>query len=192
MQRRRAPRAIVVIGLAAAGVVLGHWLAYRLVVPEPHVRAEVLARTGHGYWDLAVRGAVVLGVAAAALTVLAGIAGRDDGAFHGRRLALRLAAAQLLAFSSMEVAERVVAGAPVAGLLHHGLFLAGLALQVVLAVIGAAVLFLLGRATVRLMAALRPPRPLPLRPARWLPVAGSLPPRPALAGAASPRGPPTA
>lgn len=190
MQQRRAPRAIAVIGLAAAGVVLGHWLAYRLAVPEPGVRAEVLARSGHGYWGLAVRGAVVLGVAAAVLTVLAAIRGRDDSTLHPQGLALRLAVAQVLAFSAMEVTERLVVGAPVAGLLHHGLFLAGLALQVGLAAAGAAVLLLLARATVRLAAALRPRRRLPARPARWRPVAGFVPRRPVLAGAAAPRGPP--
>src|SRR3990170_7977573 len=68
-----------VAGLNVAGVVIAHEVSYLLVHPDPHARNAALHLSGHGYWDLAVAGAVVLGIAA----VLA----RTGGAFLAARSA---------------------------------------------------------------------------------------------------------
>jgi hypothetical protein len=191
----RSRRLLPVAGIAVAGVVLGHWLAYRLAVPQAHMRAEVLHASGHGYLILAVKAAVVLGLSAVGSLLLV----RSGAAKRGEplpvaplsSLVLRLSVVQIVAFSAMEVTERVAAGAPLSGLLGHHVFLFGLALQFLAAFVGALVLLWVGRAADAIGRALRSldlPRPATVgehpHPI-FLPVAAGL------AGAAGVRGPPS-
>lgn len=181
-------------GIAAAGVVLGHWLSYRLAVPNGALRHHVLAESGHSYWLLAVRAAILLGLAGA-------------GAVVGRQLltpgrerqpvdqyvnsALRLGALQLAGFAAMEVAERAVSGAPIAGMFVHHLFVLGLAVQFLVACVGGVVVVALSRAGRRVALALRGRTPLPR--VHELPRVPASPTRRrhlVLAGAAGVRGPP--
>jgi len=155
-----------VAGTAVGGVVLAHWLAYVLAVPTAHVRAEVLAASGHSYWVLAIKLAVVLGLAAFGTVFLRHLGGRaggresEEGSFSS--IAARLSLLQVLAFTAMEVMERLVVGAPVAHLFHHRIFLMGLALQLIVASVGALLLLWFGRAAERVAEALgRPPLPRP-------------------------------
>src|SRR5205823_2832840 len=57
MSERRSVRGMPFVGMAAAGVVAGHWLAYVLAVPASAERARVLIASGHGYWSLAIKAA---------------------------------------------------------------------------------------------------------------------------------------
>jgi hypothetical protein len=52
--------------LSVLGVLCAHWLSYRLVVPDSHARAHVLAATGHGYMSYAP---LVVGVSLALIVL---------------------------------------------------------------------------------------------------------------------------
>jgi hypothetical protein len=196
MSRRFAPlRAISLGGVAAAGVILGHWLSYRLAVPDGGMRHHVLAETGHSYWLLAVRAAILLGLVGAGL-----IAGRQIRTARPYRAAveryvdaaLRLAVLQVSGFAAMEVAERAVSGAPIGGMFVHHLFLLGVAVQVLVACAGGLAVVALSRAGRRIGLALRPRHPMVRARALAIPHRVA-PPRPRpllLAGAAGVRGPP--
>lgn len=156
------------VGVAVGGVVLAHWLAYVLAIPGAHARAQVLAASGHSYWVMAIKFAVVLGLAALGALFLRHLDRRprswESGqeAFSG--IAARLSLLQVMAFIAMEVTERLVVGAPVAHLFHHRLFLMGLALQLIVASAGALLLLWFSRTAERVAEALgRPllPRPRP-------------------------------
>jgi hypothetical protein len=129
-------------------VVLGHWLAYVAAVPQPHTRAVVLTETGHGYFTWAVKLAVVVAIAGVGAIVLrsasraADLSGTRTSGFSW--LAWRLAFLQVVAFTAMEITERVAAGAPV-GPLFGRLYLVGIAAQFLVACVGAIVLLLLAR-----------------------------------------------
>jgi hypothetical protein len=129
------------LGIAAAGILTGHWLTYLLDVPQAHTRAIELARTGHGYLPLAGQLATVC----MAFTLASLFWGRVTRPRAGRTptittLAMRLAVLQAGAFVAMELLERAAAGAGFADLLHGGLLPLGVALQLALAVVGAVLL----------------------------------------------------
>jgi hypothetical protein len=180
--------------MAAAGVVFGHWLTYRVALPNIQLRSEVLAASGHGYWLLAVKTAVVLGIVSLATVFVRHLDGRDLDPTSGPdrlvALAARLSLVQVTGFVVMEVAERFVVGAPVPQLLSHHLFALGLVVQILIAFAGALVLLWFGRTVARVVRVLFAASPHPGRtPAVWpsLPV---LRPPAALAGAGGVRGPP--
>jgi hypothetical protein len=166
MPQRRTVGGFPLAGVAVGGVVLAHWLAYDLAVPAAHVRAEVLAASGHSYWVLAIKLAVVLGLAALGTLFLQHVVrparGWESGQEAFSLIAARLSLLQVVAFTAMEVTERLLVGAPVAHLFHHRIFLMGLALQLIVAVAGALLLMWFGRAAARVSDALhRPPLPRP-------------------------------
>lgn len=195
VERHRSLKWVSIAGMAAAGVMLGHWLAYVLAVPGPKVRAAVLAESGHSYWLLAVKLAVVLGLSGAgALVVRQWIVRRDlsrAGAHPVTMLTAQLALLQVVAFTAMEVAERVGYHAPVAEMFQHHIFFLGVAVQFLVAFVGALILTWLGRAVCRLAATLAP-QPLS-RSVAPLIRSISQPVRPVavLTGAAGVRGPPS-
>ena len=197
MVKRRSCRALLLGAVAATGLLAGHWLAYVVALPAPRVRGELLSATGHGYWSLAVKVAVALGLLGIAAVVAdhlrRGLADRPERGERFSFLLTRLGTIQILAFLVMETMERLVAGAPVAGMLHDHLLVLGLAFQVLTACVGALVLLLMHRVVSRLVAVLTRraiPRAARARRRLMLPVAF----RPAriLAGAAGVRGPPSA
>src|SRR6266511_4314610 len=69
MRERRAYRGAPLFGTAAAGMVLGHWVSYRLAVPDPRLRHHVLIATGHGQFALVAKMAVALALAGAGVLV---------------------------------------------------------------------------------------------------------------------------
>ncbi len=150
-----------VLGIAAGGVLLGHWLTYRLVSPRPHARDALLAGTGHGYLGLANDIGLVLAMAGLASVVLGRLADRRGVGAAPRGWFPQLAVFGVLAFVAMEVLERVSSGAPVAELLHHGLLPVGIAAQVAVAALGAAVIGWLLRAVDRVRWAFATAAPLP-------------------------------
>ena len=180
--------------MAGAGVVLGHWLTYVFAVPDAQLRTEILAASGHSYWLLAIKAAVVLGVVSLGSLFVRhlGAATRGEPTVADRVIALaaRLSFVQLVAFTAMEVVERIAAGAPVAAMFGHHLFVLGLAVQIVVAFAGAFVLLWFGRATARIcqtLTARSPSRPAVFR--AW-PSPMLARPVPVLAGAGGVRGPP--
>jgi hypothetical protein len=159
-------------GMALGGAVAGHCLAYLVAIPSHEARHVVLAETGHGYWPVAAVAALAASLFAAGWVALrharAGVAGRSRTRDVSRWLAPRLAAVQLLLFLAAEATERVVAGVPLAHLLHEGLLAWGLLAQLVVALLLTLLLGWLARAAAlvgRLLAG--PPRPA--RPVRRLP-----------------------
>jgi hypothetical protein len=134
--------------LAFAGAVGGHILAYALVEASEHGRAELLLRTGHRLWP------VVAALALAAL--VAGLAGcLRDGA--GRLLdppsnpalyastACRLADLQVCSFVLLETAERTLVHGHLHLVMGEPAVVVGMVVQVVAALIGAALLVLFER-----------------------------------------------
>ena len=173
MPQRRTVGGFSLAGVAVGGVVLAHWLAYVLAVPSAHERAEVLAASGHSYWVLAIKLAVVLGLTTFGTLFLRHIGGpargkeSEQGPFS--LITARLSLLQVLAFTAMEVTERLVVGAPVAHLFQHRIFLMGLALQLIVAFAGALLLLWFSRAAERVAEALgrsRLPRPAAVRAIR--------------------------
>jgi hypothetical protein len=143
----RALRMLVAIGGAALGLVCGHLLDYRLVVPAGD-RAALLHQSGHAYLPYAIVGslcvAVLAGLAAGRLGYLRGT-GLGGGALSRRALAARLVVLQLVSFLALEAGERVAAGGTIADLAGPLLWL-GLALQVGAAIAVSGLLGLIHRA----------------------------------------------
>jgi hypothetical protein len=194
MNDRRTLRGLPVLGAAFGAMVVGHWLSYLVGLPSGHLRGEVLTATGHRYWMSAVELAVALGVVALATVVVRQF--RTPSAIPFRasegpgRLALRLAALQVLGFTTLEVGERIAAGAPVSSLLQHHLFLLGLLVQVAVAAATAVVLFWFARATGTIARALVRPRFLRSAARSFPPVLFVAPASAVLSGAGGSRGPP--
>jgi hypothetical protein len=156
-ERSRPTTGLVVPLVAAGGVLMGHWLTYLFLTPDGRARGAELARTGHGYWTLAVP--VSIWLAVAALVVVGGraIRARRAGARSQAYLATfgRLAAAQAVAFLVLEVAERLGVHQSLDPLLHTALLPLGVVIQVAVAAAGALVLVGFAGAAVRILSAIR-------------------------------------
>jgi hypothetical protein len=177
------------LGLAAAGGLAAHGVAYRIAEPDAERRHRLLESTGHGYLDLTLLGSlcVALTVLAFAGCVLAGIR-RDT-----RPPLWLFALAPPVGFALQEHAERMIhQDSFSAGTVLEPTFLAGLLLQLPFAVV--ALLFaraLLVAAGVLARELGAPPRFRPAPDAslavpagHWIPVA------PVLVGARGQRAPP--
>ena len=129
------------------GVLAGHALTYGVLDPSEPSRRSALRSTGHGYLATANRLTLSLSVALIAATVLARLL-RGAGAERGVGwLAARLIPVQIVAFTSLEIGERLLAGAPLHDL--GRVLPLGLAIQVCLAILAATGLRLLWRAVGR-------------------------------------------
>jgi hypothetical protein len=146
-------------GVAFAGVVAGHSVAYFAALPGGVQRDTYLAQTGHSYWHNALVLALVLevlGLAAVAVrSFRAGLRGTLPIPHSTCRLAMRLALIQVGAFGALEAGERLLSGARVSGMFAHHLFVLGIAIQLLVAVAGALLLRWLARAAEALGSALR-------------------------------------
>ena len=149
----RASRLRILLGVAMAGVVVGHSLAYFTALPNAGARAELLARTGHSYWT----GAVLLALAVSAVAFARHI--RDHVRLHltedvtedatGQNhllVAVWLAVIQVSAYAVIEVTERLASGYPIQPMFHSALPLIGVAVQVLVACASTLLLRLLARA----------------------------------------------
>jgi hypothetical protein len=105
---RRSIRPSVVLGLALGGVLLGHTLAYRIILPDAHARALELARSGHGYLAGANAVGLVASIVALSVLFLGRLLRSEDAATWS--IVWRLVAFQMAAFASMEILERVASG----------------------------------------------------------------------------------
>ena len=165
MELRGTLRRLPLAGVAAAGAVAGHTLAYALAAPETGARVALLAATGHAYWAAAIAAAVVLGLVSIAATLAGHFrTGLDAGPTRAGepvgRLAVRLACLQVAIFLVQEVLERVAAGLPLAAWVDGRLLGLGLLVQVLVGLGLAAMLAWAGRAAEAAGRALRRPRPL--------------------------------
>jgi hypothetical protein len=188
-------RLLTLFASAAAGLVGAHLLGYLVVAPGDIARSFLLTQTGHGYLSraitLAVASAIVAGLTSALLGVLRASRPGWSGA-HWPGLAVRLSLLQVAGFLALETAERLLAGAPLADL--GGPVLAvGVPLQVVVAMLGAAVLALIDRAAAVVTTSLGGRVSLPgAQRSRPIPIpADRLPSRPPVRSAPAIRAPPS-
>jgi len=135
-----------VLALAFGGVLLGHTVAYRLLIPDAHTRALELAASGHGYLSGGNALGLVVAIIALAALFLGGVMRTQDAV--PRYLAARLVAFQMAAFLTMEVLERLASGG---GTQHLApVLLVGLPVQALIAILVA----LAARLLVRVAAAI--------------------------------------
>jgi len=192
---RRAVGVFSLAGVAAAGVVLGHWAAYVVAIPQTVPRDTVLNASGHAYWLGVVRVAAVLGLSAlgaVAIRQFVAVSRSTRATLHPyTRLVGQLAMIQAVGFTAMEVIERVAAHAPLMGMFGHHIYILGLAVQFLVASLGALVLLVVGRAAGRVaVALLRRPRPA-VAIIRFVTRSPWRRPALALTGASGVRGPPS-
>jgi hypothetical protein len=153
-------RSAAALSVASLGLVLGHWLTYALDIPEPSVRAQVLSSTGHGYMSTLAQLAAVVAVAGLAALFLGNVV-RPSRSRSFQHTFVLLAAFQVIAFVSMELVERIAAGAPITMLAHTGILPVGALLQILIAAVGALVIRWALRTAERSAALVRP---APCRP----------------------------
>src|SRR5207248_249554 len=153
-RRRRGPRARR--GLAGRTAV-GTVRAWR------RVRTRLLASTGHAYWFVAVRVALVCALASVAGVLINAMAerlrGRATTPAGPAPTALALAVIQVGGYAAMEVVERLVAKAPLSTLLVHDVLLLGVLIQVGVAGLLSLALWSLRRAADRLTSLAAPLAP---------------------------------
>jgi hypothetical protein len=142
------------LGVAAGGVLAGHWLTYALVDTNAHQRTAELASTGHAYLGLANDLSLVAALVALSVVFLGGLTRRRDAGPLLRTLTMRLAIFQVVAFVCMELLERLSAGAPLAGAMHHGILPVGVVIQIGVAGLAALAISWLLRVAERIETAL--------------------------------------
>lgn len=185
-------RGFPIFGTAAAGLVLGHALAYLIAIPDPHQRVFALQRTGHAYLPALDQAVLMLVVAGMAAVVIRAFARTGDRTERFGRLARVLVVAQTCAFAAQEVLERLVSRAPLGGLAHDHILVTGIAVQIVVAIVAAGILWLFARTATRLAAVVTARPRLPrVRVVFALPVTARRPHAPLFATAGSVRAPPS-
>jgi hypothetical protein len=179
------------LALSLWGVAGSHWAGYLLAAPNPDARAHLLASTGHSYWPVAAS-AAWFALAAGAASFLYRAATRSGYEARGRLFvvtALSLMALQATGFVLLEATERVASGMGIAHLLQEPAVLIGLALEAVVALVGAGLVWLLARAVEVFQGLGRSLTVAPPAPIRWHPAAAPLITS-GVALCAAPRGPP--
>lgn len=112
-RRTRALRTGAVAGIAAAGLLFGHFLGYLTVFPESGHRAHVLGATGHSYLPRAGVAAAAAGAAGLVAVAALGALGSKRRCRPRPRLmrsAALLAAIQVGGFIALEISERAASG----------------------------------------------------------------------------------
>jgi hypothetical protein len=185
-------RGFPIFGTAAAGLVLGHALAYLIAIPDPHQRVFALQRTGHAYLPALDQAVLMLVVAGMAAVVVRAFSRTEERTERFGRLARVLVVAQTCAFAAQEVLERLVSRAPLGGLAHDHILVTGIAVQIVVAIVAAGILWLFARTATRLAAVVAARTRLPrVRVVFALPVTARRPHAPLFATAGSVRAPPS-
>jgi hypothetical protein len=145
--RRRVP--LGVAASAGGAMVLAHWIAYLIAVPDSHSRAHVLASSGHEYWLYAA----ALGLAAGVFGVGAFLRSRLAGGDDVRGVGARLMVIQVLGFLVLETTERIASGHAWSEALTEPVVAIGVIAQIAVALIGAALLRGVARVVARIRAA---------------------------------------
>lgn len=153
-ERRGALTGLWLSALAFGGLLAGHFLGFAAAAPHSHDREQLLAATGHASHGLIVS-AGVAAVLAAVIGLIVGqirTRGRERGpAGTLLRIGATLWALQSGGFVLLEAFERGGFG----HLVQEPAFLLGLAAQILVAVLAAALIWLIGltvRAIFRLLA----------------------------------------
>jgi hypothetical protein len=159
---RRVADRLPLTGVAVAGAVVGHMVAYVLAVPSPTVRVALLGATGHAYWTAAIAAASVLGLTSLAATLGRGfraglLASHPQPGERLGRVAGQLAGLQVAIYLVQETLERLEAGIPAHALLDGRLLVTGVVVQSAIALVLAVVLAAAGRVAEAAGRALRPP-----------------------------------
>ncbi|HJR98851.1 MAG TPA: hypothetical protein VJ979_13210 [Actinomycetota bacterium] len=128
-------RLVPALGVAGAGLLLGHWLAYALATPAA-TRDRVLDATGHGYLPYATQVAMLAGALGLAGVFWSRLTRRAGGGSFTRD-ACGFLMVQTGAYVAIEVGERLLSGAPLDDLAHGPLLAIGLGVQAVVAIAGA-------------------------------------------------------
>jgi hypothetical protein len=162
MRWRPVGHRLPLTGVAVAGAVVGHMVAYVVAVPSPTVRVALLGATGHAYWNAAIAAATVLGLASLVTTLgrrfrLGLLSERPSPGEHVGRLAGQLAGFQLAIYLVQETLERLEAGIPPHALVDGRLLAIGVVVQSVIALVLAVLLAAAGRVAEAAGRALRPP-----------------------------------
>lgn len=186
-------RGLPVIGFAVAGLVLAHVLSYVIAVPDPYHRDLLLQRTGHDYLPAFGQAALMLFLAAVAAVVFRTSRRGAGPAERFAPLATRLTLVQVGAFVAQELLERTLSGSGFADLRHGHVLIVGVTAQIAVALVGAALLRWLARASHGLGEILGSGLPLP-RPVPAFALQVFSDPASGRVGAASPgqRAPPAA
>lgn len=134
-------------GLSCAGIIVAHHFAYLFVSRGDVHQHQLLAHIGHGHWPYFV--AIAMGL------LVSGFAGFGrnlvgPGPGRARRLSvsgltLRLVVFQSLGFLALEACERTLSGLGAGHLFEEPAVVAGLALQVLVALAGAMLLVAFAR-----------------------------------------------
>ena len=142
-----------VAAVAGAGVVASHGIAYRIIAPGALQRAQLMESTGHRYFSLLVAAVLVALVFGLGAFVADSLATRRD-TLASRKLfsyaLARLTCLQAAGFVVLEALERLLGGEHhfASALLAEPATLLGIALQLLSALIAAAMLVLLRRVIV--------------------------------------------
>lgn len=140
--------------LSLAGMSAGHFASYLIAAPDPHHRAELLESTGHA----GESPFLVIAIAALIATCIAALLGRTrDRAPGFVRAAGALLALQSTAFVGLETIERLTVQTPLLESMQEPVFLIGLGVQLMVALLGALILRSLHTAATTISA--RPPAP---------------------------------
>lgn len=176
------------LGLAAAGGLAAHGLAYRLAEPHAGERERLLEKTGHGYLDLGLL------VSLCVMLIVVGFAGRvlASAGRPGPPSLWLFALAPPIGFAFLEHAERLLHQDALLDTAFEPTFLVGLLLQVpfaLAALLAARALLAAADAVAREIES--PPRPR-LTPDASLALPGTyaMPCSPTLRGARGQRAPP--
>jgi hypothetical protein len=148
VKQRSSSSGLPWVGVAAAALLLGHWVAYALTYRQIQLRDVVLAQTGHSYLAWAGRFSFVVLFVAVGWLVTEACKRNPIAAQQRARLlpvATRLIAIQVLGFTALEVIERMMVRAPVLEMFAHYTYALGILMQVVTAVIAAVIILLLTR-----------------------------------------------
>jgi hypothetical protein len=162
MRWRPVAHRLPLTGVAVAGAVVGHMVAYMLAVPSPTVRVALLGATGHAYWTAAIAAASVLGLTSLAATLRrrfqAGLlAGGPQPGEPLSRVAVHLAGLQIAIYLVQEALERLEVGFPARALFDGRLLVTGVVVQTAIALALAVLLAVAGRAAEAVGRALRRP-----------------------------------
>jgi hypothetical protein len=188
MSRRSVPRGLV-WAIAFFGVFVGHALTYILLAGNDAVRSAMLGATGHGYLSPTVHAGLALALVGIAGIFLGRLGRPGEPVASIPGLVPGIAGFQILAFTAIEVAERIAAHAPLHDLSH--VLPVGAVAQIAVALVVAVVIRLLLRAADVVAETVPSPRlvpppalvPVPSGSAPWVPVArrsaarGRAPPR---------------
>jgi hypothetical protein len=149
-----------VAAVAGGGIVASHGIAYRIIAPGALQRAELMESTGHRYFSLVIAAVLVALVIGLGVFVAESLATRREN-LASRKLfsyaLARLTCLQAAGFVVLEALERLLGGEHhfASALLGEPATLLGIALQLLSALVAAAMLVLLRRVIVTISVARR-------------------------------------